>query len=108
MSIHSKNKGNRYERDLAEYLRELGYDAVTSRAESKNLDDKGVDLFDNSPFYIQAKHVEKMKTSYHDILARMPTEKTPVIFHKRNNKGTIVAMKLEDFTKLLLEKPEEL
>ena len=108
MSINSKQKGNRYERELAEYLRELGYDAVTSRAESKAMDDLGIDLVDSTDFYIQAKYVEKMKTSYHDILARMPTDKTPVIFHKRSNKGSVVVMKLEDFTKLLLEKPEEL
>jgi len=101
--IDSRAKGHAYERQIINRLKELGYEAVSSRAESKNMDDKGVDIIDNTDFYIQCKAVEKLKPSLHDILKRMPTEKIPVVFHKRNNKGTIVALSLEHFEHLLLQ-----
>jgi hypothetical protein len=105
--INSRKKGNAFECKFAEYLRIYGYRAMTSRAESKNLDDKGVDMFTDAPFNFQLKAVEKLSPGYHDILKGMPTDKVPVIVHKRNNKGTIVAMTLEDFSNLLLFQPNE-
>jgi Holliday junction resolvase len=101
--INSRAKGHAYELQIVNRLKELGYDAVTSRSESKNMDNLGVDIIDNTDFYIQCKAVEKLKPSLHDILKRMPTEKIPVVFHKRNNKGTIVALSLEHFEQLLLQ-----
>ena len=67
------------------------------------IDDLGVDIIDNTDFYIQCKAVEKLKPSLHDILKRMPTKKVPVVYHKRNNMGTIVSLKQEDFERLLLQ-----
>jgi hypothetical protein len=67
------------------------------------MDDLGVDIIDNTDFYIQCKAVEKLKPSLHDILARMPIDKVPVVYHKRNNKGSTVTLKQEDFERLLLQ-----
>ena len=36
-----------------------------------------------------------------DLLARMPSGGMPVIFHKRNRKGTVVSMKEEDFFRIV-------
>jgi len=102
--INSRAKGHAYELQIVNRLKDLGYDAVTSRSESKRMDDLGVDIIDNTNFYIQCKAVEKLKPSLHDILKRMPTDKVPVVYHKRNNMGTIVSLKQEDFEKLLLQK----
>tara|TARA_E500000081_G_C6078966_1_gene326796 strand:- start:549 stop:866 length:318 start_codon:yes stop_codon:yes gene_type:complete len=102
--INARAKGHAYELQIVNRLKELGYDAVTSRSESKRMDDLGVDIIDNTDFYIQCKAVEKLKPSLHDILKRMPTDKVPVVYHKRNNMGTIVSLKLKDFEKLLLQK----
>jgi len=102
----SRTKGHDFERKFAEYLRIYGYDALTSRSESRNLDNLGVDLVDNTKFYFQLKAVEKLSPGYHEILKNMPTEKVPVVVHKRNNKGTIIAMKLEDFANMLLYKED--
>ena len=102
--INARAKGHAYELQIVNRLKELGYDAVTSRSESKRMDDLGVDIIDNTNFYIQCKAVEKLKPSLHDILKRMPTDKVPVVYHKRNNMGTIVSLKQEDFEKLLLQK----
>jgi len=102
MTIHSKNKGNRFELEIVQLLKDNGYDAVSSRSESKNLDDKGIDIVTNAPFNIQCKHVERMSQPVHKLLASMPFDKTPVVLHKRNNKGVVVCMRLEDFKDLLL------
>ena len=54
----NRNRGNAYERKLAKELNELGFDVVTSRAESKLTDANKVDLIDKSqclPLSIQAK-----------------------------------------------------
>lgn len=101
MPINARNKGHTFERKFVEYLKIYGYEAVTSRSESKRMDDKGVDIIDNTPFYFQCKAVER-SINNHDIINRMPTEKMPVVVHKKNNKGTLVTMKLEHFANLLL------
>ena len=105
--IDSRQKGHDFERKFAEYLRIYGYDAVTSRSESRRLDDAGVDMVDNTKFYFQLKAVERMTKSYHEILKNMPKEKIPVVVHKRNNKGTTVTMMLEDFANLNLYQEDE-
>jgi hypothetical protein len=68
------------------------------------MDDLGVDIISTDlNFHIQCKAVEKLKPSLHDILARMPTDKVPVVYHKRNNKGSTVTLKQEDFERILLQ-----
>ena len=56
---NNRKRGNTYETKIAKELRELGYEqVVTSRSESKSMDDKKVDLIDPSnklPFYPQIK-----------------------------------------------------
>lgn len=43
----NRARGNDYERKIARELRELGFPGVvTSRAESKSMDDKKIDLID--------------------------------------------------------------
>lgn len=42
----NRNRGNSYECVICKELRELGFDVVTSRSESKNLDNAKVDVFD--------------------------------------------------------------
>lgn len=105
--INARNKGHQFEQKFAEYLRIYGYDAVTSRAESKNLDNLGVDLVTNAPFNFQLKAVERLSPGYHEILKSMPKDKVRAVVHKRNHKGTTVTMFLEDFSNLLLFQPND-
>ena len=104
--INSRAKGHQFERKIAEELREMGYDAVTSRSESRRLDDAGVDLVDDTAFYFQLKRVEALRP-VDDILASMPADKTRVVLHKRSHKQAVVSMSWEDFKKLCLSKPEK-
>ncbi len=107
MTINSRNKGHAFELKIAKQLTDIGYQAVTSRSESRSLDNAGVDLVDNTPFYFQMKAVEALR-DLNGILARMPTEsalgttKMPVVVHKKNNKPPLVTMTWEDFKKLAL------
>ena len=103
MTLNSKQKGNRFEQFCAKLFRAYGFTCLTSREESKRLDDLGVDLVTNAPYNVQCKHVERLSTSYHQIINEMPTDKTPLIFHKRNNLGTVVVMRLIDFEELHLQ-----
>lgn len=100
--INARAKGHAYEREIMHLFRDLGYTKCnTSRFESKMRDDMGIDLTNTDPFSIQCKHIEKLG-SLHEILAKMPNDKNyNVVFHKRNRKGTIVAMTLEDFKEIL-------
>ncbi len=97
-------KGHTFERDICKVLVAKGFIAVTSRSESKRLDDAGADIFSDFPFYIQAKAVERMSMPVHDLIDKMKVslpDKPPCVFHKRNNKGTIVSLAADDFLDLI-------
>jgi hypothetical protein len=90
---NNKNAGSSYERLIVNELKELGYDVVTSRAESRNMDNKKVDVFsplgvENSfPYYVQCK-ISKNNPNYDEILKEMPKDRVPVIFHRKVSKAT--------------------
>lgn len=98
----NRNKGNSYERTLAQEFRELGFDkCLTSRHASKLRDDECVDLVGTEPFNIQAK-CWKSAPSYHKTLASMPDEENyNVIFHKRPRQGEVVVMTKSDFYEIV-------
>lgn len=60
---NNKRRGSDYERQIAKELRDIGFSGVvTSRSESKALDDMKVDLIDKEgklPFYAQIKRCIK-------------------------------------------------
>jgi len=103
MAIKAKAKGNAYELQIRDFFKELGWtNAVSSRAESKSMDDKGVDLCFTVPFNVQCKAVENLG-SPHKILARMPKDTNyNLVFHKKNRQGTVVSMTMEDFKELVI------
>ena len=101
--VNGRAKGHTFERKLAKLFVEMGWTKCrTSRNESRARDDEKVDLCNTVPFNIQAKAVEKLG-SMHDILASMPKEEGNynIVWHKRNNKGSVVSMTEKDFLKLL-------
>lgn len=46
LGARNRARGNNYERQIAKELRELGFNVVTSRSESKRVDNNKVDLID--------------------------------------------------------------
>ena len=100
----ARSKGNNYEVMVCKILTDKGFSAVSSRSESKRLDDLGADVVSDFPFYIQCKAVERMSMPVHDLLKQMKNnlpDKPSCIFHKRNNKGTVVSLELDDFLNLI-------
>lgn len=105
--VNGRKKGHTYERDVAQKFRAAGFeDCVTSRLESKRMDDLGVDLCNTQPWLVQCKAVEKLG-AVHDVIARMPADGIAVVFHKRNRKGTVVSMREEDFWRIVAVFREE-
>ena len=99
----ARKKGHSFEREICKLLVARGFVAVTSRSESKRLDDAGCDIFSDFPFYIQAKAVERMSMPVHEMLKTMSKslpDRPPCVFHKRNNKNTVVSLQLNDFLDL--------
>ena len=96
----NRDKGLRFERRIINELKEMGYDAVSSRAESKSMDDKGVDIISNFPFYIQCKNTERMPPPW-KIFMKMPSQKPQLILWTKNHKEDLVIMKKNELWKLL-------
>lgn len=100
--MNSRTKGHDFERAMAEKLREVFPDCFTTRFKgSLWLDHCGIDLVGTPGYNIQLKAMER-GPAYHDILERMPKDKNRnVIIHKRNRKGSVAVMKLDDFLSLI-------
>ena len=101
--MNGRTKGHNFERSMAEKLRsEIWPECYTTRFKgSPWLDSCGVDLIGTPDFNVQLKALERAP-SYHEILNTMPKDiNMNIVIHKRNNKGSIVAIKLEDFLKII-------
>jgi hypothetical protein len=107
MATRNKTAGSNYERKIAKELREFGFDAVTSRAESRNLDDRGVDLVTNFPLLPQMK-CSINQPNIHKLLTETDAEiiffnKTEKANKKFVTKGEYVMMKKDKFYDLFMK-----
>ena len=108
MSNRNRTQGHKFERDIVNELKEMGFDVSTSRNESRKMDAAKVDIVGNVPFHIQCKN-STVKPNYHELLNEMPDDKIPVIFHRLTHKadvrfitdGDYVIIKKEDFYRLI-------
>ena len=108
----NRTAGHNFEREIVKELKGLGYDeVVTSRAESRNMDNAGVDIFGKGfPYYIQCKN-SKTWQDIHGLITseKLPTDKPTLVFQKKTKKvgerflkeGDYVSMKKEDFYEML-------
>lgn len=85
----SKQKGSALELDVIHKLNELGYNTVSSRSNSKNLDNMKIDVDDlqgNLPVYIQCKATQSTP-SYFNISEECPLkDKDFVVVWKKQDK----------------------
>jgi len=89
----SKAKGNAWELEIIKHLNAIGYECVSSRSESKRLDDNKIDIVDikgNLPVYIQAKNTVNMP-NYYNIENECPLKDKPfcIAYKKAYNDGTL-------------------
>lgn len=120
--MNNRRRGHNYERTIVNEIKSYGYEGiVTSRSESKNMDDRGVDIFDMNntstslPFHVQCKLSTK-NIAYDELLGseKLPKDKPLVIFHKKAIKaeknfipvGEYVVMNKKDFYNLIFNNDE--
>lgn len=98
MAVNSKQKGARFERQLASKFREYGYDARRTAQYCGNTGE-AADVVGLPGLHIEAKHQETMRLyDWMDQAKRDAKGKNlPAVFHKKNNAPILVTMELEDF-----------
>lgn len=105
MSVNSKQKGARFERNLASILRTEGYDARRTAQYCGNTGDAS-DVVGLPGIHIEAKHQERMHL--YDWMAQAKrdaqgTGKLPAVIHKANNCEILVTMTLYDWMQIYRE-----
>lgn len=105
MAVNSKQKGARFERQLASRFREYGYDARRTAQYCGNTGDAS-DVVGLPGIHIEAKHQERMQL--YDWMSQAKrdaagTDKLPAVFHKKNNASILVTMEFEDWMRLFSE-----
>jgi hypothetical protein len=105
----NKKKGNGFELEICDMLQEIGYNAVTSRSESKLADANKIDIIDldgELPLAIQAKYL-KVTPNFFKIKSECKTDKPFCIIWKKTaeegsiSPGKIAMVDLDFFMKLL-------
>ena len=96
----NRKKGHDFERDICSELRDLGFEAVTSRSQDRRLDDMGVDIVTNLPYNIQCK-ATRSSPAYQTLLKGMPKDKDNLIFHAKPYREDLVVMQKSTFYELI-------
>ena len=107
MAINSKQKGARFERQLASRFRDQGYDARRTAQYCGNTGDAS-DVVGLPGIHVEAKHQEKMQLYMWMAQAKRDAEagggqSLPAVFHKKNNAEILVTMTLDDWFHLYRE-----
>ena len=85
MANRNKSAGNKFELDIIHDLKEMGYEAVSSRQESRSADARGIDIISDYPLNIQAKSATN-QPNFHTLLTE--TEAEVVFYRKTEKRGT--------------------
>ncbi len=98
--MNSRNKGAAGERELAAKLREYGYNCRRGQQYSGANGD--ADVVGLPGVHIEVKRVEKL--NLYDAIAQAVRDakdgETPAVFHRKNNKGWLVTLRMDDFMKM--------
>ncbi len=105
MGRMSKEKGKRYEREIASQLREYGYDTRRTAQYCGNTGDAS-DVVGLPGIHIECKHTEKI--AIYDFMAQAINDSAksgnkPAVFFRRNNAETLVCMRLTDWIDIYRE-----
>ena len=104
--VDSREKGKRYERELAAILRAAGYPDARRTAQYQGNSGKAYDIEGVPGIAIEAKHREKM--ALYDWIAQAVRDSEgsgliPVVMHRKNNAETLVTMRLTDWLEVFRE-----
>lgn len=106
MGKMSRDKGKRFERQLAGIFRGYGYTDARRTAQYCGNTGDASDVVGLPGIHVEAKHVEKMQL--YDWMEQAKrdaagTGEKPVVFHKKNNHEILVTMQLDTFFELYRE-----
>ena len=106
MAVNSKQKGARFERQLASRFREYGYDDARRTAQYCGNTGDASDVVGLPGIHVEAKHQERMQL--YDWMAQAKRDsagsgRIPAVFHKKNNAEILVTMTLDDWLNLYRE-----
>lgn len=104
---NSKQKGARFERQLASRFREHGYDTRRTAQYCGNTGDAS-DVVGLNGIHVEAKHQETMRLYEWVSQAKRDAAANgkgnlPAVFHKKNNAEILVTMELDDWMNLYRE-----
>ena len=100
MGKMSRDKGKRYERELASMFREYGYTEARRTSQYCGNTGDASDVIGLPGIHIEAKHQEKIKIynwmnqAIHD---STKSGNIPVVFFRSNKKETLVCMRFNDW-----------
>lgn len=102
MPINSRQKGAKGERELANILKEYGYDTRRGQQFSGL---EGEDVVGLDYIHVECKRVERLNLEDAIIQAKRDTKKEqmPAVFHRKNKQKWLVTMELDDWIKLYNE-----
>ena len=105
MGKASRDKGKRFERELANIFREYGYDEARRTAQYCGNTGDASDVVGLPGIHVEAKRQEKMylydwiEQAAHDADAGGKNA-LPAVFHKKNRADILVSMRLDDWMRL--------
>lgn len=106
MAVNSKQKGARFERQLAIVFREYGFSEARRTAQYCGKSGDAADVMGLPGIHVEAKHQERM--SLYDWMDQAKrdaagTGNLPAVFHKKNNAEILVTVQLDTFMTLYRE-----
>lgn len=108
MAVNSKQKGARFERQLASRFRDQGYDDARRTAQYCGNTGDASDVIGLPGIHVEAKHQETMRLYDWMAQAKRDAEaggkgNLPAVFHKKNNAEILVTMTINDWFNLYRE-----
>jgi len=106
MAVNSKQKGARFERELASKFRDYGYEDSRRTAQYCGNTGDASDVVGLPGIHVEAKHQERM--SLYDWMDQAKrdskgTGNLPVVFHRKNHAEILVTMQFDTFMELYKE-----
>lgn len=98
--MNSKRKGSRGENELANILKEYGYDAKRMQQFAGGVDSPDVSGLPG--IHIECKRVENLNIhkAYAQAERDADGQAIPAVFHRRNREPWMVTLKLDDFMEI--------
>lgn len=99
--MNSNRKGKVYEREIARFLRGLGYDARRGQQHKGGADSPDV-------VGIKGYHIEAKRTERFDLYGALEQStrdaadgEIPIVVHRKNGKKSVVILTLDDFMEVI-------